>query len=854
MKSATFLFLLSAVFLFQGFLVHGCNIMKVKSISSRNHSLDGGDGDGRILIQSLTAYTFDFETVPEGVGGLEPCIFISGMGENEFTLRKIASNQLFKHRQRDNSTNVYTVAEPRKKGKSHKFPCIGDYDLFVLQNPEEKTYQRQTFTFSNEECRGVRVTPKPKQKKRSAEAAGITGGSTSPIQRRRDNAGPSSTPSASQAESQTQGNISDSPHIGSEASSPGIGEASGVGFFSSSSGGRERSPSFDPLPRGHSLDPETEFKVRLFLVCEERRGMAAIPREDSPQEHRDLEYYDELIEENTHQLLLYSHREDDYKRKKYNETIDEGVLESICDLFDDDEDEETREALRDRRFKYRIWKHYDRGPLLRPKDRKEHHVVYHDRKIIWGNDENQIPGDLGIVPYSSELQRDGGSGSGVRTGSDSNSTYNYDPSDTSPSDTSGSASPGVSGSSSDSDFNMFLSDARNHAYDVFPKLSPVEKFKYKVCDPLFLTRQKRILQLAHLRTKDSKLSDAYVGLGESKDLKKNGPQIFSHGHSLRDSKHQSSLLILAAKLHDSYSVRVLLSMGFDPTVQDADGDTFLHAALRENFDDVVREAYQDGCAAKLESVENKRKESCAALASRGGNRFWYLYRGERSLEGSADRELMQEAVNRDGISDRWAVQDASEESKKERGILLEAMKTDRDALWYASEELKKDREFMLEAVKRDGNTLEYASKELRNDRDIVLIAVKRGRSALQYASNELRNDRDIVLEAVKRDGAALKFASEELKNDRRILLEAMNTDRDALWYASEELKKDREFMLEAGKCDGNAFQYASKQLRKDREFVLEAVKRNGSALEFASEELRKDRVIVFEAAKSLKLC
>ena len=77
--------------------------------------------------------------------------------------------------------------------------------------------------------------------------------------------------------------------------------------------------------------------------------------------------------------------------------------------------------------------------------------------------------------------------------------------------------------------------------------------------------------------------------------------------------------------------------------------------------------------------------------------------------------------------------------------------------------LKKDREIVLAAVKNGGHALNYASDELKNDREIVLAAVTNnddysdeGHMALEFASDQLKKrSRDSVLAAVENNGYSL---------------------------------------------------------------------------------------------------
>ena len=80
---------------------------------------------------------------------------------------------------------------------------------------------------------------------------------------------------------------------------------------------------------------------------------------------------------------------------------------------------------------------------------------------------------------------------------------------------------------------------------------------------------------------------------------------------------------------------------------------------------------------------------------------------------------------------------------------------------------------MIERVRQDGRALDDASEELKADREVVMEAVKQDGCALEYASEELKADKQVVIEAVKRNGYALVYASEELKADKEVVIEAV---------------------------------------------------------------------------------
>ena len=61
----------------------------------------------------------------------------------------------------------------------------------------------------------------------------------------------------------------------------------------------------------------------------------------------------------------------------------------------------------------------------------------------------------------------------------------------------------------------------------------------------------------------------------------------------------------------------------------------------------------------------------------------------------------------------------------------------------------------MAAVKNIGLGLEFASEDLRRERGIVIDAVNKNRKALQFSSEDLRRDRKIGMATLKQDGCAL---------------------------------------------------------------------------------------------------
>lgn len=82
---------------------------------------------------------------------------------------------------------------------------------------------------------------------------------------------------------------------------------------------------------------------------------------------------------------------------------------------------------------------------------------------------------------------------------------------------------------------------------------------------------------------------------------------------------------------------------------------------------------------------------------------------------------------------------------------------------------RRDRAIMLAAVKQHWSAIKYASPELRVDREIVLAAVTRGWRAIKHASDAALTDRDIVLAAVAQNGYVLMHVGAALRVDDEII-------------------------------------------------------------------------------------
>lgn len=172
------------------------------------------------------------------------------------------------------------------------------------------------------------------------------------------------------------------------------------------------------------------------------------------------------------------------------------------------------------------------------------------------------------------------------------------------------------------------------------------------------------------------------------------------------------------------------------------------------------------------------------------------------------------------------------------GRTLKPDMPEKHLLLYADPELKKDKEVVLAAIRTDWYSLKFADPELQKDKEVVLAAIRLHGCALAFAAPELKKDKEIVIAAVGYDARAIHFTHPDLRKDRDVFLAIVRLNGTMLHYASEELKNDKEVVLAAVGQNGLVLQYASTELKKDKEVVLTAIRQNGLALRYADPELR----------------
>ena len=108
----------------------------------------------------------------------------------------------------------------------------------------------------------------------------------------------------------------------------------------------------------------------------------------------------------------------------------------------------------------------------------------------------------------------------------------------------------------------------------------------------------------------------------------------------------------------------------------------------------------------------------------------------------------------------------TEESPKDKELILKNMQYNLQILDYLDQDLFKDIEFVKKVLFENGMSLEFMTPEIQNDKELVIIALNNSAGfALKFASEELRADREVVKEAVKQWKAPIKYASKELQEE-----------------------------------------------------------------------------------------
>lgn len=206
-------------------------------------------------------------------------------------------------------------------------------------------------------------------------------------------------------------------------------------------------------------------------------------------------------------------------------------------------------------------------------------------------------------------------------------------------------------------------------------------------------------------------------------------------------------------------------------------------------------------------------------------------------------------------------EELSREGMRLLELHLESPKSDNDASIQHVDHV----DIWCERCDADGNQLRLAPNSLRRNRRVVLAAVRENGHALQWASGVLQADKEVVMHAVQNYGLSLQWATSALRQDADVVHSAVCNHGKALMYARsapswqrsdtgqcKEYRADFDTVLAAVSTHGDALQYASRRLKASREIVLAAVANRGDALRYADSSLCDDREIVLAALAAVE--
>lgn len=94
----------------------------------------------------------------------------------------------------------------------------------------------------------------------------------------------------------------------------------------------------------------------------------------------------------------------------------------------------------------------------------------------------------------------------------------------------------------------------------------------------------------------------------------------------------------------------------------------------------------------------------------------------------------------------------------------------------------------ISGVSQNGTALRKLSVEYRKDKEIVLAAVRNTGLALRYAVEYFSDDKEVVLAAIRQNPMTLRYASHRLRDDADVVRTALEIDMRALQYASERFR------------------------------------------------------------------
>jgi len=179
-----------------------------------------------------------------------------------------------------------------------------------------------------------------------------------------------------------------------------------------------------------------------------------------------------------------------------------------------------------------------------------------------------------------------------------------------------------------------------------------------------------------------------------------------------------------------------------------------------------------------------------------------------------------------------------------------------------SEDFRKDKDVVLTAVKNHGGSIRNAIGEVRKDPEVIEAALQADKGALSKSCEDIldvvHQNKDLFMLYAEHKWVDFAKLSDAIKNDRKCMLLLAKNNSDDFGKIPEKFKCNKEFIKEFIK----EFFYLGKlprwlkdlpeEFKNDKELMTEFMKISLSVRFFAGDELRKDSEFMLNALQRVK--
>jgi hypothetical protein len=188
-----------------------------------------------------------------------------------------------------------------------------------------------------------------------------------------------------------------------------------------------------------------------------------------------------------------------------------------------------------------------------------------------------------------------------------------------------------------------------------------------------------------------------------------------------------------------------------------------------------------------------------------------------------DKEIALAAINENLQSFEFI----SEDLKNDPEFIIELLHIDSSFFWKVNHQFILDQEFVLKAIQRNPHIFiePFINRMYRKNKKVVLAAIKSYAPAMECVDEDLLKNREFILEAVGMTGYALKYADPIFSSDPEIVMKSIQIFGECIQFASDELRNNKIMAMHALKNYhlksrlGNCIQHLSEDLKRDIELI-----------------------------------